>query len=397
MYNDSKITYFSNMKHMENIDNTPMNIAYLSTFYPLRGGIAQFNASLLHAFQEQNHPVSAYTFTRQYPKMLFPGKSQYVTPDDPAIPISSIALLDTMNPISYYRTASAIAQNTPHLLVMKFWMPFFAPSLGTVAKQLRKNSVKVISILDNVIPHERRLGDMALIRYFLRQNDGFIVMSETVKQDLLTLRPSAPFIHQSHPLYNHFGRKIEQNKAREQLNIPINKKILLFFGFIRSYKGLDILLQALPLLPEDYNVVIAGEVYGDFTTYQDIITEHSLQDRVHIHVRYINDTEVPLFFSASDLCVLPYRSATQSGIVPIAYHFDLPVVITDTGSLGEMVAPYGTGLIASDITPIAIAETIQQYFNGNLELRCKHSILQYKQQHSWAILAGRITEFYKHL
>lgn len=372
-----------------------MNIAYLSTFYPLRGGIAQFNASLLHALEDIGHTVTPFTFRRQYPQLLFPGKSQYVTPDDPTDPIQSIAVLDTINPVTYYTAASTIADTHPHLLLMKFWMPFFAPSLGTVARQLRKKGTRIISILDNVIPHEKRPGDMQLIRYFLRQNDGFIVMSDTVRKDLLSLYPAARHTFQQHPLYNHFGQKIDKNLARQQFNIPPDKKVLLFFGFIRSYKGLDILLRTLPLLPEDYIAVIAGETYGDFEKYRKIIHEESLQDRVQLHVRYISDAEVPAFFCASDLCVLPYRSATQSGIIPIAYHFDVPVVVTDVGSLREMVEPYGTGLIAHSLAPEDIAQVIQQYFQQQMQQVCVSSIRQYKEQHSWATLAQGIVNLYK--
>lgn len=372
-----------------------MNIAYLSTFYPLRGGIAQFNASLLHAFEDTGNSVNAFTFRRQYPQILFPGKSQYVGPDDPADPIQSQAILDTLNPVTYYKTASTIASTSPDFLLMKFWMPFFAPSLGTVAKQLRKKGIKIISILDNVIPHEKRPGDIQLINYFLRQNDGFIVMSNTVKSDLLSLYPTARFTYEQHPLYNHFGYKISKDQARQQLKIGKDKKVLLFFGFIRSYKGLDILLEALPFLPEDYIVVIAGEIYGTFDKYQKIIEERSLQNRVQLHVRYIGDAEVPAFFCASDICVLPYRSATQSGIIPIAYHFDLPVIITEVGSLKEMVEPYGTGLIARTNQPQDIAEAIQAYFQQDMETVCTGNIRHYKERHSWHTLAKSIIGLYQ--
>jgi len=267
-----------------------------------------------------------------------------------------------------------------------------------VARRLRKRGVRAISILDNVIPHEKRPGDDMLLRFFLRQNDGFVVMSETVKRDLLSIRPDAVYERLEHPLYDHFGASIPRAEARHRLGIGADEKILLFFGFIRGYKGLDIILKALPLLPPDYRLVIAGEVYGSFSEYDDIIREYGLEDRIHRHVRYISDAEVPQFFCASDLCVLPYRSATQSGIIPIAYHFDLPVVITDVGSLTEMVQPYDTGLIAQEATPAAIAERILQFFNepGRREL-CAANIAKYKERHSWDSLAGGIGRLYERL
>ncbi len=371
-----------------------MKIAYLSTFYPLRGGIAQYNAALYREFQKNNE-IRAYTFTRQYPSVLFPGQSQYVGPGDNADPVDSIAVLDSINPFSYGKTAGKIAEFSPDILLMKFWMPFFSLSLTSVARKLRKKGIKTISILDNVIPHEKRPGDIFLIRRFLEANDAFIAMSNTVKNDLLKLKPDAVFNFHPHPLYDHFGAGMDKAEARKQLSIAKDRKVLLFFGFIRGYKGLDILLRAMKLLDDSYVLVIAGETYGSFDDYDAIIRDNNLQDRIVRHVRYIGDNEVPLFFSASDVCVLPYKSATQSGIIGITYHFGVPVIATDTGSLREMIEPYNAGIVIDRPEPELLSEAIIRYFDSGMGPELSRNIAQYKENNNWQSLARSILDLYE--
>jgi glycosyltransferase involved in cell wall biosynthesis len=337
-----------------------MKIAYLSTFYPFRGGIAQFNANLYNTLQKE-HEVIPFTFKRQYPQILFPGKTQYVTPDDPAMPIDSISVLDTANPLQYHAAARKIAQTQPDVLIMKYWMSYFAPSLGVVAHQLKKQGCKVITILDNVIPHEQRFFDKPLTRWFLRQNTGFVAMSSSVRDDLVSLYPEARYIQQAHPLYDHFGTAIDQQTARQQLGIDPAKKTLLFFGLIRDYKGLDLLINAMSLLDASYQLIIAGESYGDFGKYRQQIEASPAKQRITVLNRYIGDEEVPVLFSASDLLVVPYRSATQSGVIPIAYHFEVPVLATDVGGLRETIEGAGTGLICQPQTE-SLAHGIRQVF-----------------------------------
>ncbi len=369
-----------------------MKIAFLSTFYPFRGGIAQFNASLYRIF-EQNNEIQAYTFTRQYPSSLFPGTSQYVSDKDNVDRIPSKAILDSINPISYSRSAKKILEFKPDMLITKYWMPFFAPSLGTVSKTLKKYNVVNISILDNVIPHEKRLGDIALTQYFLRHQHGFVVMSNTVRDDLLKLRPDAIFEEHPHPIYNHFSVKISKEEARKNLNIPINKKVLLFFGFIRDYKGLDLLLKSMKMLSDEYHLVIAGEVYGSFGKYDDLISRLHIQNKVSKFVHYIDDRDVPKYFSAADVCVLPYKSATQSGIVGICYQYNLPVIATNTGSLKEMIEPFNTGLIVDEIDYKSLTNTIQKFFASNMG-NYAQNIEQYKEKYSWVNLSYSILNLY---
>lgn len=369
-----------------------MKIAYLSTFYPFRGGIAQFNASLYRVLV-QNNEVQAFTFTRQYPISLFPGTCQYVAPTDEVDKVPSKAILDTINPISYNRSAKKILEFKPDLLLTKYWMPFFAPSLGTVCKILKKHNVINIAILDNVIPHEKRIGDVALTQYFLKQQHGFVVMSNSVRDDLLRLRPDAVFEEHPHPIYNHFGPKISKLEARKILNLPENKKILLFFGFIRDYKGLDILLKSMKMLSEEFHLVIAGEVYGSFDKYNDLISRLHIKNKVSKFIKYIDDREVPKYFSAADVCVLPYKSATQSGIIGICYQYNLPVIATNTGSLREMIEPYNTGLIVNEVTYQALTSTIEKFFASSIA-RFEENIEQYKQKYSWENFSYSILSIY---
>lgn len=371
-----------------------MKIAYLSTFYPLRGGIAQFNASLYRAF-ENEHSIKAFTFKRQYPDLLFPGKTQYVGENDLADPIESLEILDTINPFSYYKTAKKISEFQPDLILMKYWMSFFGPSLGTVIKQVKKKNpaTKVITILDNVIPHEKRFFDDAFTKYFLKQNDGFVVMSDKVKQDLLSFQPNAKILEKEHPIYNHFGAKIPIQEAKAKLNIPKEKKVLLFFGFIRDYKGLSILLDAMALLPDDYLLIVAGEVYGSFEKYQAQIDALGISSKVLLHNDYISDKEVPLFFSASDVCILPYISATQSGITYISYHFDLPIIATDVGGLKEIVHHNNTGLIVDNSEKELLKKSILTYFEKDLKKSFNKNIKNLKNNLSWENFANAIANF----
>lgn len=372
-----------------------MKIAYLSTFYPFRGGIAQFNANLFETLKTGNE-VIPYTFKRQYPDILFPGKTQYVTADDNAHVIPSIPVLDTANPFTYLNAANRISKEQPDILIMKYWMSYFAPSLGTVAHQLKKRGCKVITVLDNVIPHEQKFFDKPLTTWFLKQNSGFVAMSESVRNDLLALRPDAPNILKPHPLYNHFGEKINAAQARKELGIDPDKKTLLFFGLIRDYKGLDLLIEAANQLDDSYQLVIAGESYGSFDKYTEQIKNTRNPQKFKVFNRYISDNEVPLFFSASDVCILPYRSATQSGITSIAYHFELPLIATNTGGLSESIEKPGVGLIVPEISSESIASTVRKFYEQNRTVFI-NNIQEEKKELSWEKFGKALLEFAKTL
>ena len=367
-----------------------MKIALLSVFYPYRGGIAQFGAMLYRALEEE-HELKAFTFSRQYPNLLFPGSSQYVNEKDQADEIPALRILDSINPRTYRKTAEEINLFSPDLLISQYWMTFFGPATASVQKRLKKGT-KRISILHNVIPHEKRFFDTYANKKFLKENEGFVVMSDVVERDLLSVLPSAKYIRIAHPVYSQFGARIEKNSAREKLKLDKNKKYLLFFGFIRDYKGLDLLLESLIQLPKDYEVVVAGEVYGSFDKYQKIIDINNLQSRVHLYNEYISDDEIRVYFSASDICVLPYKSATQSGITAISHHFELPILATDVGGLKETVKHDEMGwVVESNIQ--SLTEGCLTIFEDNRLSLFSKNIQQYKKQNSWGNFAKQVIAF----
>lgn len=369
-----------------------MRIALLSCFYPFRGGISQFNASL-YLELGKSHTVKAFNFTRQYPEFLFPGKTQYVTKDDDAVPIESDALLDTANPFTYGRTYRAIRDWEPDLVIISYWMSYFAPSLGYIARRLRKRC-KVISILHNVVPHEPRFFDAPLTRYFLSGCTGNVTLCDEVAEDLKKLSPKAPNITLFHPIYGHFGEKMPREEAEKALGLKPGMRNLLFFGLIRDYKGLDILLDAFGKLDSGYQLIVAGEPYGSFEKYRNIIDRSPAKDRIRLFTRYIKDSEVKVFFSASDLAVLPYRSATQSGISAIAYHFEVPMVVTDVGGLRQSIGDCGTGLVAPKADADCVVREIRTYFSdANLKTLCVNSIRAEKDRLSWRTFSKRLLEF----
>ncbi len=369
-----------------------MKIAFLSPFYPFRGGIAQFSDSL-YLTLAVNNEVKAFTFTRQYPGLLFPGKTQFVSDSDMNRNIPVTRILDSINPFTYYKTAKEIKRFNPDIVLISYWMPFFAPAFGKIAGILKKKGIKVIGIMHNVIAHEKRFGDESLTKYFFNKCDGFVLLNKSSEKDLLSLKPDAKYIIHSHPLYDHYGNKIDKSTARNKLGIPENKKVILFFGFIRDYKGLDLLIESIKDLNDDYLLLIAGEVYGNFKKYDELIDSLGVRNKINLQVRYIPETEIPVFFSASDVCVLPYRTATQSGIAGIAYHFDLPVIVTNVGGLAEMVEENKTGLIINEPSSLLISEAIKKYFTEDLKEKFAPFIQEYRSQHSWKNLAEEIKTF----
>jgi len=355
-----------------------MKIAILSPFYPYRGGIAQFSLSLFNQLKKQ-HKVKVFSFSRLYPNFLFPGKSQFVDEVDTSNCYSE-RILDSINPLTYEKTARRISEYEPDVLIIAYWMSFFAPACSYIAWRLKKK-IKVIALIHNAIPHEPRFFDRPLASLFLRQCSQSVVLSESVKSDVLSIYPKANCIQAFHPLYDHFGDAVEQSRARQTFALEANKKTLLFFGLIREYKGLDLLIEAMRYLDESYQLVIAGECYGDFGKYQKMIDVSPAKERIVVHNRYISDSEMPLFFSAADLLVLPYKSATQSGVIPVACHFDLPVVVTDVGGLRETVEKMRIGL-ACKPDPRSLSDKIIEYFSNDRNVY-KQNFKMVKEALSW--------------
>lgn len=371
-----------------------MRIAILSCFYPYRGGIAQFNAALYDELG-RTCEVKAFNFSRQYPEVLFPGKTQYVSADDEAMAVESTPVLDSCCPLSYIRTYRAIKAWKPDLVVVRYWMSFFGPSLGYVTRRLRRDGIKVISILDNVVPHEGHFFDKPFTSYFLKGSDRCITLCDAVADDLKKFDADKPCKVIPHPLYSHFGQKLDRKQALEALGLDPSRKTLLFFGLIREYKGLDVLLEAFGMLDESYQLIVAGEPYGSFEKYQAIIDTLPGRDRISLNLHYIKDSQVRDYFSGSDLCVLPYRSATQSGVGAVAFHFEVPMLVTDTGGLKETIADTGCGLMASKADPVLIKEQIERYFaDPAIKESCIGGIRVQKEKLSWKSFAAQLIEEY---
>jgi len=375
-----------------------LRIAILSCFYPFRGGISQFNACLFSELSKTN-VVKAFNFKRQYPEFLFPGKTQYVTADDEAVPVESTALLDTANPFSYISTLRGIRRWKPDLLIVRYWMSYFAPSLGFITRHMGKEC-KVISILDNVIPHERHFFDAPFTKYFLKGSDGCITLCEAVGKDLKALSPEKKNIVLQHPLYSHFGKTVNRTEAEEMMGLEHGRRNILFFGLIREYKGLDILLEAYGQLPDTYQLIIAGEPYGLFDRYQSIIDGMDEKKRrgIHCELKYIKDSEVAKYFSVADVAVLPYRSATQSGISSISYHFEVPMIVTKVGGLEETISDRGTGIAVDRCCPEDIRIAIEEYFSdSSIRDKCIENIKKEKDRLGWSSFCQSLVEFAKEL
>jgi len=370
-----------------------MKISVFSAFFPFRGGIAQFNARLVDELSKK-HQVSTFTFKQQYPKFLFPGKTQFVDLKENTDVIAASRIVSTFNPFSYFAGAKKIERSTPEVFITNYWMTFFGPFMGLMGRRL-KNKSKRIAILHNLVPHEKRFFDNWFNRYFLKHYDGFIVLSEAVKNDLLLMKPTAKFLHIEHPLYDHFGEKLPRQNAKEKLGIDQNKKTLLFFGIIRDYKGLDNLIQAMSLLSDDYQLVIAGEVYGDALKYDELITSSGKSKNIYFFNQYIADNEVSFYFSAADLCVLPYRTATQSGITAISHYFEIPVLATNVGGLKETIAHGKTGYVIEKSDPIQLAEGIESFFVQTNISELQINIRQLKIARSWETFASQLVDFSK--
>ena len=373
-----------------------MRIAILSPIYPYRGGIAQFSGMLYSQLMQDGHEVKAFNFKRLYPDLLFPGKTQYVEEGDQAMAVPNERVLDSINPLSYFQTVKAIQAFRPEVLIISYWMSFFVPGYAHIANRLKPHC-KVIALVHNAIPHEPRFFDKPLTKLLFRQCHGFLALSDNVAKDVRQLFPNARIVQHPHPLYEHFGTKQDRTAACERLGINPARKTLLFFGLIRAYKGLDLLIEAMGLLPVDYQLVIAGECYGSFEKYQALIEASPAKGRIWVHNGYVHDEAIPIYFSAADALVLPYRSATQSGVVSVAYHFDLPMVSTPVGDFAQSIGLPQTGIVTQAISPASIAEGIQTLFTPAWQALLPTQIAKEKAALSWGSLTSKLLSFIRHL
>lgn len=374
----------------------------VGTAYPLRGGIAQFNTTLVQTLRRRGHHVHVLTFTRQYPGLFFPGRSQKEEGRvSEGQDVGAEPIVDSISPWSWWRTSERIRRLDPDVVFYKYWIPFFAPSFGTISRWVRRRTgAKVVYICDNIVPHERRPFDNLLTRYLVGSGDAFIVMSEAVGEELRSFRPGARFRLVPHPVYEHFGSAVPRTEARRRLagrGFPVAEgdgPLLLFFGIIRPYKGLDILLRAMPeiIRRTGARLIVAGEFYSGRDETLNLIRDLNLGEHVVTVDGYIPTEDVALFVSASNVVVLPYRSATQSGIVQVAYQFDCPVIATDVGGLSEMIREGETGYLVPPDDPPALSETVTRFLETGVESTMREAVQREKKRFSWDRMAEALEE-----
>jgi glycosyltransferase involved in cell wall biosynthesis len=361
------------------------HVVILGTTHPYRGGLATFNERLARQFQAQGYKVTIYTFSLQYPSFLFPGKSQYSTSPAPT-DLNINAKVNSINPLNWLSVGNEIKNLKPDFVVVRYWLPFMGPCLGTILRRVKKNRfTRVVCIADNVVPHEKRFGDRVFTKYFIKPVDAFITMSNKVAKDLEAFNTAGKKVTTiDHPLYDNFGEKVERKQSLEFLKLPDEGKfVFLFFGFIRKYKGLDLLLEAANLLKEktsQFTIIIAGEFYEDEKPYLAQYTNLKLENEVVWHNDFIKDEEVKYYFSAANAVVQPYRNATQSGVTPLAYHFNVPMVVTNVGNLPVMV-PDSIGIVVEP-TAQAIANGLYEMMQANIALLAQNIEVE-KKKFSW--------------
>ena len=359
-------------------------VVIIGPAHPLRGGLATFNQRLALEFLQQGHPCELFSFSLQYPSFMFPGTTQYT--DDPAPENLKIhSVINSVNPLNWLRIGNRLRKLRPDVIVVRFWLPVMGPALGTILRLARLNKhTRVVCIADNVIPHEKRFGDKPFTRYFLPSCDGFITMSEKVQQDLRSFVTNKPVQLVRHPLYDNFGEPVTKTNARLHLGLPVGQRIVLFFGFIRQYKGLDLLLDAVAMLKEkgeEVHLLVAGEFYEDADKYRQQIRSLGIEDCLYLRTDFIADNEVKYYLCAADAVIQPYKNATQSGVTPLAYHFEKPMIVTNVGGLPALVPDGKVGIVVEPEAG-AIADGIRRYYQAGEEFYLPHLRAE-KAGYSW--------------
>lgn len=359
-------------------------VVIIGPAHPLRGGLATFNQRLAREFMAQGDECSIWSFSLQYPSFLFPGKTQYSDEPAPAdIPIHTE--INSINPFNWLRVGNKLRRMRPDLIIVRYWLPLMGPCLGTILRRVRKNGhTRIVCIADNIIPHEKRPGDKPFTRYFVKSCHAFITMSEKVMQDLRSFEDKKPALLIRHPLYDNFGEPVAKTAARQHLAIDSQQKLVIFFGFIRKYKGLDLLLQAMTdprIRQAGIRLLVAGEFYEEEQPYRQQIEQSGISDLLILHTDFIPDSEVRYYLCAADAVIQPYRNATQSGVTPLAYHFDKPMVVTNVGGLPDLVPHEKAGLVVAP-DPTAIADGILRFYQLGEDYFIPHLRTE-KLKYSW--------------
>lgn len=373
-----------------------LKIAIIGPAHPLRGGLASYNERLAKQFIDEGNEVTIYTFSLQYPSFIFPGTTQYSTESKPSNLTINVCI-NSINPFNWIKVGNNLKNEKPDLVIVRYWLPFMGPCLGFILRQIKKNKqTKIVCIADNIIPHEKRFGDKAFTKYFVQPVDAFITMSDKVMTDLKLFAPTKPTQLVAHPLYDNFGEKVSKEEARLKLGIKNEELILLFFGFIRKYKGLDLLLNAMKIIKnskfniQNSKLLIAGEFYEDRKAYDEQIEKLDLQENLILNTDFIPDSEVKYYLCAADVVVQPYKNATQSGVTPLAYHFEKPMIVTNVGGLPSLVPNNKVGLIAEPNAE-SIAEKIIDYFTKGEAYFLPH-LIEEKKKFTWSKMTASIKQ-----
>lgn len=370
-------------------------IIILGSAYPLRGGgISTFNERLAKAYMDNGYDVTIITFSLQYPSLLFPGKTQ-LSDEEPPKNLNIKVMVNSINPFNWWKTGQYIKKLKADMVIVRYWIPFMSPCLGTISRIIRKNKItKVIAITDNIIPHEKRPFDKILSRYFTKSVDAFVTMSQSVLNDLKLFNTQKPSIYTLHPLYDNFGQVYERDFAIEKLNLDKNHQYILFFGFIRDYKGLDLLLEAMAneqIKQLPIKLLVAGEFYAKEEQYLQQIKDLHLEEDIVLRTSFIPNSEVALYFSAASLIAQPYKSATQSGVTQVAYHFEKPIVTTNVGGLAEIVPDGKVGYIVKPNSD-EIADAIYRFFINNEYTSFHNAMKEEKKKFSWDTMINAINQ-----
>ena len=363
-----------------------MKIVLLGTAYPYRGGIASFIHRLGEEYVNEGHQVEIITFTCQYPNFLFPGTSQYNEGPNPTmIPITR--KVSSVNPLNWLAVGRMLAKKKPDLIICKFWMPFFGPSFGTIFRLVKRNQhTKIACVVDNIIPHEKRFMDRPFAQYFANTVDYFIVMSESVQSDMKLFTKNQPVSLVRHPIYDNYGDLVDKADAIKKLHLDPEYTYILFFGFIRAYKGLDLLIEAMGdvyFYQNKIKLLVAGEYYDDEEVYKNNISKLTHPEVVIEHTHFIADDEVRYYFGAADLVVQPYKTATQSGISQLAIYFEKPMVVTDVGGLKEIIGDEKGGYVVNP-NPRSIQAGIKRYMEDTDQSAMISYIRDLKKTYSWS-------------
>lgn len=371
-----------------------MKIIIVGTAYPYRGGLAAFNERLAGEYVKEGHEVEIYTFTLQYPAFLFPGKTQYSTEESP-LNLTIIRKINSVNPFNWIKTGKEIRKKKPDLIIFAYWMSFMAPCYGTIARFAASPHTRMIGLIHNMIPHEPTILDKLFPKYFVKKMDGFVAMADAVISDIEKFdKTNKPKAVSPHPIYDHYGALVSGEEAAEKTGLSPEKKHILFFGFIRRYKGLDLLLAAMNdkrIKELDIHLIIAGEFYEDAAPYLEQIKNLKLKDNIELRSDFIPDNEVRYYFSIADLIVQPYRTATQSGVSQIAYHFEKPMLVTNVGGLAETIPDGKVGYVVEP-EPIQIADAIVDFYTNNRSEAFTENIKTEKKKYMWSEMTRTINK-----